>query len=273
MARTNIRFETHSHTHNSSDSDASVYEMCKAAANMGLSSIAFTDHYDLTESDIARDGRPDDYKLRGYDEIIRYREEFKDILKVHIGAEIGGIVYYPEFTKRMLESNDFDVVIGSLHGFKDEPQFYETDFTAIDHNKKLEEYFKVLYEQSKLELYDILAHLDYPVRYVVSSGLKADFSLYGDYIDEILRSVAQNGKALEINTSRLNKQLFRTQPDTDIIKRFNELGGEFITIGSDAHTPQNIASGFDAAVDIAYRAGFKYITYYEKRTPKTVKIY
>ena len=73
----------------------------------------------------------------------------------------------------------------------------------------------------------------------------------------------KGGKALEINTSRLYKELFRTQPDTDIIKRFYELGGEYITIGSDAHTPENIALGFEKAVQIAADIGFKYITYYK----------
>ena len=68
-----------------------------------------------------------------------------------------------------------------------------------------------------------------------------------------------------INTSPLNKGLSQTNPCPEIVKRYRELGGEIITIGSDAHTAVNVGGHFDAARDILLSSGFKYYTVFTDR--------
>ncbi|MBQ4283818.1 MAG: histidinol phosphate phosphatase, partial [Lachnospira sp.] len=95
---------------------------------------------------------------------------------------------------------------------------------------------------------------------------------YKELIDNILTSLITQGKGIEINTSSLTKGLHSTNPCSGIIRRYKELGGEIITIGSDAHCPANIASEFDKAKDILTDAGFKYYTHFIERTPHFIKL-
>ena len=93
-----------------------------------------------------------------------------------------------------------------------------------------------------------------------------------DLLDEILRTLAQRGKALEINTSGLRQEGGFTMPDFDTVKRFRELGGELLSIGSDAHTVPHLGIGLETAHQMAKQAGFRYLTYFEGRTPKHLLI-
>ena len=60
-------------------------------------------------------------------------------------------------------------------------------------------------------------------------------------------------KALEINTGGLRQPLNKLSPEFETIKRFKDMGGKFITIGSDAHYAEHLASGFAEAKEAAPR--------------------
>jgi len=87
-----------------------------------------------------------------------------------------------------------------------------------------------------------------------------------------LRFLAENGKAIEINTSGLYHGIDSTQPPLNILKRFKVLGGEFVTTGSDAHRASDIGKGLLKAVSMLKEAGFEYLTYFENRKPHLVRI-
>jgi histidinol-phosphatase (PHP family) len=61
-------------------------------------------------------------------------------------------------------------------------------------------------------------------------------------------------------------------PDLTWIKRFHEHGGEKLTLGSDAHIPENIGAGIDQAIHFAKQSGFQYLSYFEQRCPKYLSI-
>jgi histidinol-phosphatase (PHP family) len=90
---------------------------------------------------------------------------------------------------------------------------------------------------------------------------------YADILDLILKQVVNDGKGIEINTSGYAYKLESSIPSLDIIKRYKELGGEFITMASDAHTVERVADKFDQAVQILKKAGFKRVTYFSNRKP------
>ena len=77
---------------------------------------------------------------------------------------------------------------------------------------------------------------------------------------------------MEINTSGLRQRYGRTFPEIKYVKLFRELGGEYITFGSDAHCVRDLGKGIDTAEEMAMLAGFKYAAYFEQRRPKTIKI-
>ena len=91
-------------------------------------------------------------------------------------------------------------------------------------------------------------------------------------MDEILHRLAESGKGLEVNTGALPHKLKELNPCTDIIKRYRELGGEIITVGSDAHSPERIGEGFDRAADILKSCGYKYYAVFAGRKPEFVKL-
>ena len=88
--------------------------------------------------------------------------------------------------------------------------------------------------------------------------------------DEIMRSLIAQGKGIELNTAGFKYGLPFAHPHPEILKRYKELGGEIITIGSDAHKPEHIAYDFDRAKEVLEECGFKYYTEFKER--KTIFI-
>ena len=95
---------------------------------------------------------------------------------------------------------------------------------------------------------------------------------YQDILDEILRLLIENGKALEINTAGLKAGLSWPNPHMEILKRYRSLGGELITIGSDAHRPEHMAFAFDRLPEILSEAGFSYYTLYREQKPYFISL-
>ena len=90
--------------------------------------------------------------------------------------------------------------------------------------------------------------------------------------DKILAALAERGKALEINTSGIRKGLGYLVPHDYYVRRFKELGGKYITIGSDAHTCHDVGSDIDVGLKAAFNCGFKEIALYQNREPVLIPI-
>ena len=52
-----------------------------------------------------------------------------------------------------------------------------------------------------------------------------------------------------------------------MLRHFKACGGEIVTIGSDAHTPDGVGKGAAEACQLLAEAGFRYLATYEKRKP------
>ena len=78
------------------------------------------------------------------------------------------------------------------------------------------------------------------MRYGPYEDKHVEHELYQDIIDEILKTLIQKGKGIEVNTSgyALNKTC--GFPNFDIVKRYKELGGTIITVGTDSHTSDRV---------------------------------
>ena len=117
-----------------------------------------------------------------------------------------------------------------------------------------------------------LAHLTYPFRYFPEDKRPADYRRWEDTIDAILKTIIQKSIALEINTSGLRQTIGKTLPDLPIIRRYRELGGEAITLGSDAHRPVDVAANIGDGLYLAKQAGFRYTTVYYDGKPEWLPI-
>lgn len=146
-------------------------------------------------------------------------------------------------------------------------------FTDSDLDAMVEEYLKELLTMVQWGGFDILAHLTYPLRYMVGENHRnIDLNRHSDLIDEILRQAARSGKALEINTSGLRQPLGETLPTLPYVRRFREFGGEYVTVGSDAHYAEDLGKGVNEGMKVAQEAGFSHVTLFQGRTPLPIPI-
>jgi histidinol-phosphatase (PHP family) len=97
--------------------------------------------------------------------------------------------------------------------------------------------------------FEVLAHIDYPVRYWPTDAEPYDPHTFEDDYRQVLRSLATAGKALEVNT--------KVPLHPQILTWWRQEGGQTITFASDAHEPAALARGFSDAVALAQAAGFR----------------
>ena len=167
---------------------------------------------------------------------------------------IRGVQYQMSFDARSSLPRDFFVRI-QLNG-GDYHAYFEEELHSIKKNSN----------------FDVYGHLDYVVRYGASPDSPYDYGRHADLFDEIIKTLLDKEKAIELNTGGLKKGMKEFHPCEKLLRRYRELGGEIITIGSDAHQPVNVADGFDRACELLKECGFKYYCVFEKRTPEFRKL-
>ncbi len=266
------RYISDSHTHSrcSFDGSDSVVMMCEKAANMGLYSLTVTDHCECNEyfKENVRDAMSASIL-----EVSKARALYNSRLRVYIGIELGQPTQDLQASQDALSLTEYDFVLGSLHNLKGEQDFYFLEYTPETAPKLLERYFDEMLELVKLNNFDSLSHMTYPLRYICgNSGLKINLDDYADKIDEILTLLIENRRALEVNTSGLRQIIGKTLPDDTIVNRFRELGGKYVTLGSDAHRWGDIGSGIEDGLNLLFQCGFTHFTVFEKREPHFLPI-
>lgn len=264
MKYTNL-FDTHTHSINSFDGNHSCNDMCDGALNKGLIGIAITDHVDI-------DGN--DYNLqKQYDDALSAKEIYKDKLDVLVGIELGQGIFEIDKSNNALNTYKYDFVIGSIHNLKGMEDFYFLDYKQYDIDALLKDYFTAEYELAKWNMTDTIAHLTYPLRYIVArEHINVEISKYYDIIDATFEEIIRNDKALELNTSGLFMDMKDTLPNESLIKRYHDMGGKYVTVGSDSHYCERVGQGIDIGYDILKRCGFDSFTIFKKREPIMIKI-
>lgn len=264
--------DLHVHTDNSFDGNYSATFFCEKAEMTELRAIAFTDHCEVDQFN----GEVHNEKgvFQAFFEIAKVRSAFRGKLLVLNGIELGQPAFDTETADKILSRFDFDQVIGSVHNLRGGEDFYYMKDVPMDEAKRLlKEYFDEIIIMLEWGNFDVLAHLTYPLRYFYSqSGLSIDLSEFKEQTDKILRLTAEKNIALEINTAALRQPLQQLSPEVDLIKRFHELGGKYITVGSDAHYVEHLAADIDMAYSAAKEAGFDCVTIFQNRTPIQMKI-
>lgn len=263
--------DLHVHTDNSPDGNHSAMFICERAEMNGVRAIALTDHCEVER-----------YKFEHYDkrvqqaffEVTKAQSAFRGKVLVLRGIELGQPHYDSATAKAILAARPYDEVIGSVHYLRNKEDFYDMPhFDEESAHALTLEYFDEILQMIEWGDFDILAHLTYPMRYYYArSGIQIDLQKYKKQVDEILKRTAETGKALEINTAGLRQPIGKLSPEFDTIKRFRELGGEFITYGSDAHFAEDVGKGMDEAYEAMRQAGFTKLTLFQQRTPLQMPI-
>ncbi len=267
------RIDLHMHTSSSFDGNYSALRMTESAVASSLSTIAFTDHFDV---DFYERHNLGVRQQTSYEDIMSVVESHSDKIRILRGIEMGQPTYDVELTKKSLARYEYDFVIGSIHNLREMPDFGDLDYKSMTEERIYEllgQYFSEMLLLAKWNGFDTLAHLTYPMRYIVQAGRnEIELSRFDGIVDEIFSTLIANGKALEINTSGLRQPIGKTMPTEDYVRRYRELGGELLTLGSDAHFTEHVGAGIDEGYAIAERCGFEYVTCFKDRKPVKVKI-
>lgn len=255
--------DTHVHTHFSGDCEAPVETQLDQAVRLGMKEICITDHYDydvISEVDFTFD------IPKYFSYMKEIQQKYADRIRVNIGVELGLQLHIKDELIQLAGQYPFDFVIGSNHFVDGLDVYFPVYFRGKEERERYEHYFDVSYRRLKdLDCYDSAGHLDYVVRYGPNTNKHFSFAAYQDYIDPILKVLIEKGKGLECNTGGFKYGLGHPNPHEDILKRYRELGGEIITIGSDSHDPRHLGFDFEKARQLLLDCGFRYYAVYRER--------
>ena len=263
-----ILWDCHMHSSFSADSDTPMEVMIHRAVETGLQGITFTEHLD-PDYPVTPDNLDFSLNIPAYKEkLAELSDIYKDKIQVRFGIELGLQMHLGEYFDSLLSQTPFDFVIGSSHLVHGYDPYYPEFFEGRKEFLCYMEYFESILEN--ISAYD--GHIDYVVRYGPNKNREYSYGRYKDILDEILKKLISMGKGIELNTGGYHYGLGEPNPCTAVIRRYRELGGEIITIGADAHTPDKIACAFDKAASVLEACGFRYYTIFKDRKPEFISL-
>lgn len=259
-----MKADFHMHTNFSKDSQTTPETMIQESIRRGLKTICITDHHDIN---FTEPGFEIDFE-RYIPTLQSLQEKYRDQIEVLIGMEFGLQPEFGEYARQLAEKYPFDFIIGSLHIIDGYDPYYGKCFEDKTDEEGYRRAFELTLESIRnISDYDSLGHIDYVVRYGKYQEKEYSYAKYGDYLDEILRHLIENGKGLELNTAGWKYGLTFAHPHQDVLRRYKELGGEILTIGSDGHKPEHVAYDFFKVKEYVQSCGFKYYTEFRQRKP------
>lgn len=263
----------HMHTTHSTDAFGGMEEMILSAIEKGLTEIAITDHVDLDYPPVSY-FLLEEFNYNDYiSEIQELSIKYEETIKIKRGVEVGLQTRVKSKIESWFNGKEFDFIIGSTHVVDFKDLYDGVYFEGKQKDAAVIEYFEDLYHSVKLfDMYNVYGHLDSVARYGSYPEKELDYNAVREIVDEILKLLIKKGKGIEVNTSGLRYGLRWPHPSPEILKRYKELGGEIITVGSDAHRPGDVANNFDKVYEIIKAAGFKAVATFSGGKPIFVDI-
>ncbi len=262
--------DIHSHTKISPDSRAELPDMVRAAMSAGLQELCVTDHFDMLDIRGVRWTRFD--WPAAFAQYHAVKREVGDAITLRLGLELGSAPYDPDNARAALAQGgeELDFVLGSLHNWlgmeggidlgssnyrDNEPLARRAMASTLDHTWTLVTQYP--------DCYDSLAHIVYPLRYIHRDGVELSIDDYEDRVRAIFTEVARTDHAMEVNVYR-GKDLASWPP---LLTWFKECGGKLVTVGADAHRPEDVGKGIPQALEMLKAAGFDRVATFERRRP------
>ncbi len=257
----------HIHPDYSIDAEGSIDDYCRAAIDVGLREICFTTHYDADPTRIEREGvmviegrrEPLSHDcVRHYlDDVSRAYSEYGPAgLMVRGGLEFG---YFPGCEEPIAEvQREFPLHyrLGAVHSVDDHCVCCRDEaqklFAKLSLERLADRYFELLDRAAASGLFDCLAHLDVYRRYGLAHYGEKIKTVHRGRIDKLFDTMARHDVGYEVNTSAIRHGHAEYYPSMEIINAARTHGVRLVTLGSDAHRPDQIALDFDTATAVAY---------------------
>ena len=279
-----MKIDLHTHTAYSYDAQRSpLCEHVRAAVDAGVDVLGISEHVDFFHRETIResDFRPGTVDFEAYSrevepfrkgrcimpdlaaqqrELEQCRRQYDGRILLRAGVEMGQPHAAPDLADRILETYRFDYVIGSIHHMPDDMDMYFLNYENLHQDEVLHAYFDEMDAMLRYGNFHILGHIDYPLRVMKLPHNHPSLKGYMDRVDTVLRRLVETGIALECNTKSLLGWQQAVGPEDFVLRRYRELGGEYVTVGSDSHSPDRIAYGIPQALGRLRELGFGYVT-------------
>lgn len=264
-----INADLHIHSMMSPDSREDIDSICLKAMELGLKTIAISDHYEFYWPDRHHEVFNPKHVEEEQKIIEKARIRYNRELNILFAIEIGQPHFDYHNSLKLISSFDFDFILASFHKVGGSDLMSHDYMDDEDRKKTLSAYLDGLLVMVSLFDFDSLAHIDLIKRYSLKAGQIERIEDEEERVRKILRVLAMRGKALEINTSLL-RDYDEPMPGEKVLSWFREEGGRMITVGSDAHKAEHIAYGFDRIEEMLCRCGFDGYCIYEGRKKKFI---
>lgn len=267
-----FKMDFHVHSDFSPDSKTPMEEMVKAAISKGITDLCFTEHIDYDSDPKSSILSWDFDKERYFSMLETLKTQYRSRIKLYRGVEIGLQPTVIDKNQEVLKNWPFDFVIGSLHTIDLEDLYAGNFFDLKAPKQAVINYYESYYKNVvAFQDFDVLGHLDLYLRYSAST-LEVPLDDYLDVMDLLLKFIIERGKGIEVNAGGYRYGLNQNNPGDKILKRYFELGGEVITLGSDAHSIDYLGFKYFENIELLRRIGFSYVSIFENRKPKFIKI-
>lgn len=251
--------DMHVHTRYSIDSSASMAQYCVNALRLGVNTICFTDHLDSNNND----------KGFLYYDVDAYFKEFEEIkvkyegqLTLLSGLEFSEPHLYPsEFA--IIQKYPYDFIMGSVHFFYNDMFPSQLAQSGVSCEACFAYYWDEVLKMVSFGGFDCAGHLDFPKRYY------RDLIYAEEKVSEIFRNMILQDICPEINTSSLRKGLDQALPDGNLLTLYKNLGGKYVTIGSDAHSAGDLAADNTYARELIKKLGLQEVIFRSHRRQPT----
>lgn len=266
-----MKADFHLHSAFSGDGEALPEEIILTGLQKGLSALCFTDHYDADYpyDDVCFDLDTDAY----FAGLSGLRDIYGERLDIGIGVELGLQPHLGSLYRSYVGRYPFDFVIGSTHLVEGMDPYYSSFWEGLSADAGIRKYLEATLDNIRaFDDFDVYGHLDYMIRYVPDEAWRFSYGDYADLIDEILKVLIAKGKGIEVNTGGYKAGLGVPNPCPEILRRYRELGGEILTVGSDAHTVEFVGSYMDEVRNVLRSCGFRYFTLFKGRKAEFVNL-
>jgi histidinol-phosphatase (PHP family) len=246
-----VKVDYHVHSAWSPDSRMELTKALDYCRANHIEELVFTEHLDVGDP-----GQIPLLDLKAYRENLQLARLSYPDLSIGIGLELGVHEGNLAETQHYIAPYEWDFLILSLHQIKDMGCCNPMLMQFCDSSTLLENYWNaLLYITHHMTPFHVLGHIDYLLRYQAIS--EEEFLSWNDAMEALLKKLIEQGQGIEINAKGI-QSLGRPHPPLKILKRFREMGGEIVTLGSDAHSTKSLSQHYEVMLDYLRAAGFKY---------------
>ncbi len=213
-------FDYHMHSKYSCDAREEIDTLCRHAIKRGLTEIAITDHFDLYQDNSRLDNIDFDFLFL---DIVNAQAKYCNKLKIKFGVELGQAHVNMSAVEELLSSHPFDFVIGSVHNLDDASDLAFVDYSSLSFDAVFDDYLEELIKMVSLTDFDVVGHMNYPVRYAFAkTKVYPDWAKFKPKIEYLFKEVIRRDKGIELNCSGFVQALQRPMPDFELLSFYKQ---------------------------------------------------